>query len=122
LKIEIAGRRTTLIHEDNFFVNYDYDVTGNVIQVRENGATTGIGLLAIYTYDDLGRRTALTRGNGAVTGYGSYGDSCNNPQTSPDAAVPWGEGARSTRKRWERFRLDTQLLRFQSGAKLAGPD
>jgi hypothetical protein len=89
LKIEIAGRRTTLIHEDNFFVNYDYDVTGNVIQVRENGATTGIGLLAIYTYDDLGRRTALTRGNGAVTGYGSYGDSCNNPQTSPDAVVPW---------------------------------
>jgi RHS repeat-associated protein len=70
---DLAGRRTTLIHEDNFFVNYDYDVTGNVIQVRENGATTGIGLLAIYTYDDLGRRTALTRGNGAVTGYGFDG-------------------------------------------------
>jgi RHS repeat-associated protein len=70
---DLAGRRTTLIHEDNFFVNYDYDVTGNVIQVRENGATTGIGVLGIYTYDDLGRRTALTRGNGAVTGYGFDG-------------------------------------------------
>jgi hypothetical protein len=33
-----------------------------------------------------------------------------------------GEGARSTRKRWERFRLDTQLFRFQSGAKLAEPN
>jgi hypothetical protein len=52
----------------------------------------------------------------------SYGDTCNNPQTSPDAVVPWGEGARSTRKRWERFRLDTQLLRSQSVAKLAEPD
>jgi hypothetical protein len=51
-----------------------------------------------------------------------YGDTCNNPQTSPDAAVPWGEGARSTRKRWERFRLDTQLLRSQSVAGLIGDE
>lgn len=33
-------------------------------RVRENGATTGVGVLAAFTYDDLGRRTLLTRGNG----------------------------------------------------------
>jgi hypothetical protein len=27
-----------------------------------------------------------------VTVTGGYGDSCNNPQTSPDAVVPWGGG------------------------------
>jgi RHS repeat-associated protein len=33
--------------------------------IKENGST----VLASYTYDDLGRRTALVRGNGVVTGY-----------------------------------------------------
>ena len=33
-------------------------------KIRENGATTGVGVLATYAYDDLGRRTSLTFGNG----------------------------------------------------------
>ena len=33
-------------------------------------ATSGIGLLATFAYDDLGRRTSLTRGNGTSTTYG----------------------------------------------------
>jgi hypothetical protein len=37
--------------------------------IRENGATSGDGVLATYTYDNLGARTALTRGNGVVTSY-----------------------------------------------------
>jgi YD repeat-containing protein len=37
--------------------------------VRENGATSGLGVLVTYAYDDLGRRTSLTRGNGTVTAY-----------------------------------------------------
>src|SRR5690606_25191390 len=31
---------------------------------------SGAGVLATYAYDDLGRRTSLTRGNGTVTSYG----------------------------------------------------
>lgn len=30
----------------------------------------GVGLLATYAYDDLGRRTSITRGNGTTTSYG----------------------------------------------------
>ena len=37
-------------------------------KIRENGATAGVGVLATYGYDDLGRRTALTRGNGVGPG------------------------------------------------------
>ena len=51
---------------DGFYATYDYDITGNMTAVRENGTTE----LASYGYDDLGRRTSLTRGNGTVTSYG----------------------------------------------------
>jgi RHS repeat-associated protein len=40
-----------------------------ITRVRENGAISGVGVLAAYAYDDLGRRTSLTRGNGTVTSY-----------------------------------------------------
>ena len=50
-------------------MDYDYLVTGEVTKIRENGATTGVGVLATYAYDDLGRRTSITRGNGTVTSY-----------------------------------------------------
>lgn len=67
---DAAGRRTRLTWQDGFYVTYDHFVTGEVSHIRENGATSGIGVLATYTYDDLGRRTSLTRGNGTVTSYG----------------------------------------------------
>ncbi|MFN3945461.1 MAG: RHS repeat domain-containing protein [Allosphingosinicella sp.] len=38
--------------------------------VREYGATSGADVLATFAYDNLGRRTSLTRGNGTVTSYG----------------------------------------------------
>jgi RHS repeat-associated protein len=67
---DLAGRVSRLTWWDGFYVDYDRLVTGEVTKVRENGATSGIGLLASYAYDDLGRRTSMTRGNGAVTIYG----------------------------------------------------
>jgi RHS repeat-associated protein len=67
---DLAGRRTKLTYPDNFYVNYDYLTTGEVQKIRENGATTGIGVLATFAYDALGNRTTLTRGNGVVTSYG----------------------------------------------------
>ena len=68
---DLSGRRTKLTYPGaGLFLNFDYLVTGEMLKIRENGATSGIGLLATFGYDDLGRRTKLTRGNGAVTSYG----------------------------------------------------
>ena len=37
--------------------------------VRENGAASGVGVLATFAYDDMGHRTGLTRGNGTSDAY-----------------------------------------------------
>jgi len=66
---DAAGRRTRMTWPDGFYVAYDYDTAGAVTAIRENGATSGAGVLATYAYDDLGRRTGITRGNGATTSY-----------------------------------------------------
>jgi RHS repeat-associated protein len=66
---DLAGNRTRLTHPDGFFVDYDRMTTGEVTHIRENGATSGVGVLATFGYDDRGRRTSLTRGNGTVTTY-----------------------------------------------------
>lgn len=63
-------RRTRVTWPDAFYVQYDYDVTGAMTKVRENGAASGVGVLATNSYDDLGRRTSIARGNGASTTYG----------------------------------------------------
>ncbi len=39
-------------------------------KVRENGATTGMGLLPTYGYDNLGNRTLTTFGNDVVQSSG----------------------------------------------------
>jgi RHS repeat-associated protein len=46
-----------------------------VTQIGEDGATSGVGLLASYTYDDHGRRTNIARagGAGATTAIGYDG-------------------------------------------------
>ncbi|MES2058084.1 MAG: RHS repeat-associated core domain-containing protein, partial [Pseudomonadota bacterium] len=66
---DVSGRRTRQTWNDGFYVTTDYDVIGNVTAIRENGATSGVGVLATYGYDDLGRRVSLMRGNGTVTTY-----------------------------------------------------
>ncbi|HEX2762958.1 MAG TPA: RHS repeat-associated core domain-containing protein [Allosphingosinicella sp.] len=67
---DIAGRRTRITWPDSFYVDQDYLVTGEMSAIRENGATSGGGVLATFAYDDRGRRTSLSRGNGTVSGYG----------------------------------------------------
>jgi RHS repeat-associated protein len=65
-----AGRRTKVTYPGTgLYVNYDYLVTGDVQKIRENGATTGVGVLATYAYDNLGNRTSVTFGNGASETY-----------------------------------------------------
>jgi len=68
---DVAGRRLSTQYPGStaLTVNYDYDVTGKITTIRENGATSGVGVLASYAYDNLGRRTSVTRGNGTVTSY-----------------------------------------------------
>ncbi|HLL30427.1 MAG TPA: RHS repeat-associated core domain-containing protein [Allosphingosinicella sp.] len=66
---DLAGRRTRLTWPDAFYVAYDYLVTGEMTAIRENGAASGIGVIATLAYDDLGRRASLTRGNGTVSFY-----------------------------------------------------
>jgi len=71
LQYDAAGRLTRLTWPGStLYVDYDYLVTGEVSKVRENGATSGVGVLAAYDYDNLGRRTSVTRGNGTSTTYG----------------------------------------------------
>ena len=66
---DLAGRRTQLNWPDGFFVNYDYNVAGDMTSLRENGATNW--QLASWAYDNLGRRTAQGSANGAFT-YWTY--------------------------------------------------
>jgi RHS repeat-associated protein len=68
----LSGRRRPrrgFTHRDGFYVDQDYLVTGEMVNIRENGATSGIGVLATFEYDDMGRRKKLTRGNGTTTSY-----------------------------------------------------
>lgn len=67
---DAAGRRTRLTYPGSgLYVDYDHLVTGEISAIRENGATSGAGVLGSYAYDNRGRRTSLTRGNGTVTSY-----------------------------------------------------
>ncbi|HYI64220.1 MAG TPA: RHS repeat-associated core domain-containing protein [Allosphingosinicella sp.] len=67
---DLAGRRTRMTYADSgLYIDYDYLVTGELTKIRENGATSGAGVLGTYAYDDRGRRTSLTRGNGTTTSY-----------------------------------------------------
>jgi RHS repeat-associated protein len=69
---DTAGRMTRITWPDAVFVQYDHDVTGAVTAVRENGATSGAGVLVEYAYNDLGLLTAVARadGAGAASAYG----------------------------------------------------
>lgn len=64
-----AGNKSRMTWPDGNYVQYTYDVMNRMTQVRENGATSGVGLLATYYYDVLGRRSTVTRGNGVSTSY-----------------------------------------------------
>ena len=72
---DAASNLTRITWPDGYYARYVHDLTGAIIQVRENGVTSGAGVLATYAYDQLGRRTHVTRGNGAVSSYGWDGGS-----------------------------------------------
>ncbi|MDP2182352.1 MAG: RHS repeat-associated core domain-containing protein [Actinomycetota bacterium] len=67
---DAAGRLTRITWPDGFYAQYDHDLYGAVTAIRENGASSGAGILATYAYNNLGQPTGITRGNGTTTGYG----------------------------------------------------
>lgn len=69
---DAAGRVTRITWPDAFYADYEYDLYGGLKTVRENGATSGAGVLASYGWNDLGQSTSITRagGSGASTTYG----------------------------------------------------
>ena len=72
---DAASRLTRITWPDTYYAAYSYDLIGAMTAVRENGATSGAGVLAQYAYDDLGRRTLVQRGNGVNSWYGWNGGS-----------------------------------------------
>ncbi|MEN5169407.1 RHS repeat-associated core domain-containing protein [Brevundimonas pondensis] len=64
---DLAGRQTGLAWPDGFYVNYDYNLAGDLTAIRENGATNWE--LTSWAYDNLGRRIAQARANGATTAW-----------------------------------------------------
>jgi YD repeat-containing protein len=64
---DTAGRRDTMNYPGGgLTITYDYDTLSRLKKIRENGATSGVGVLVSYTYDNLGRRDLATFGNGSV--------------------------------------------------------
>lgn len=62
---DLANRPTRITWPDAYYAQYDYDLNNGLTAIRENGALSGAGILASYTYDSLGRRTNAAFGNGA---------------------------------------------------------
>lgn len=64
-----AGRRTRQTWPDSFFVTNTWNLANEMTATLHGGATQIIG----YSYDNLGRRAGITRGNGVTSTYGYDG-------------------------------------------------
>lgn len=64
------GRRTRLTWPDNFYVTYDYTTSSYPSDYLQNIKDSSGATIATYGYDDLARRTQITRANGVTTTYG----------------------------------------------------
>lgn len=69
MQYDLAGRRTALIWPDAETVYYDYNRWGEVTGIFPGSGSS----VANYNYDNLGRRTSVTRQNGVSTTY-TYDD------------------------------------------------
>jgi RHS repeat-associated protein len=65
---DAAGRPEWLQHPDGFNVAYEHNLAGQLTRLSES--YRGGPLLAQFTYDELGRRRTMTRGDGSSTSYG----------------------------------------------------
>lgn len=66
---DLAGRRTRQTWPDAFYVTYSWNLVDEMTATLHAGTTQIIG----YSYDNLGRRAGITRGNGVTSSYGYDG-------------------------------------------------
>lgn len=88
---DLAGERTRVTWPDSFYAQYDYDLTGATTAIRENGATSGAGVLTTYAYDNLGRRSTITRGDGVTSTYSYDGNSRLSSLAHDLASTGWDQ-------------------------------
>jgi RHS repeat-associated protein len=69
MQYDLAGRMTRMTFLDGMYADYNRLVTDEVSAIRENGATSGAGVLGSYAYNDLGQMTSIVRGGTMVTSY-----------------------------------------------------
>jgi RHS repeat-associated protein len=64
---QLANNRLHLTYPDGFYVDYNFNVAGQIASIVDSTSTT----LASYAYDDMGRRTGFGRGSSPAssTGY-----------------------------------------------------
>jgi len=66
---DLNGNRTQVTWPDampnSLYMTYVYDCLNRMTQVEENGATSGVGVLATYVYNSLGQTTAIQRASNA---------------------------------------------------------
>lgn len=91
--LDKAGARTRLTWPGaGFYVDYVYDAAGRMKEIRENGATSGPGLLAQLSYGDLDQRTQVLRGNGTSATY-AYADPAGRLTSLGQGANPGTAGS-----------------------------
>ncbi len=62
----LSGERSRMVWPDGFAIDYDYDAVGALTAIREPGTAL---VVASFAYDNLGRRTGMSRGNGKTVSY-----------------------------------------------------
>ena len=67
---DLSGNRTRLTFPDGHYLQHDFDGLNRETQIREDGASSGAGILVSYGYDALSRNVSVTRGNGTGAGFG----------------------------------------------------
>ena len=89
---DLAGRRTRQTWPDAFYVTNNWNLVNEMTATLHSGTTQIIG----YSYDNLGRRAGITRGNGVTSTYGYDGvsrlTSLSHDVGGTDADVTFGYG------------------------------
>lgn len=87
---DLAGRRTRQTWPDSFFVTNTWNLANEMTGTLHGGATQIIA----YSYDNLGRRAGIARGNGVTSTYGYDGvsrlTSLSHDVGGTDADVTFG--------------------------------
>jgi RHS repeat-associated protein len=63
---DLAGRRTRITWPDSVCAQYTYNLTNELTQVTAEDGSCNTTTLATFAYDNLGRRTGVTRNPGGV--------------------------------------------------------